>query len=44
MRKAPKKIELNRETLQQLDRVLTPEELEQVAGGNQTGKRTCDCP
>jgi hypothetical protein len=44
MKKAPKKIALTRETLDQLDRVLKPEELEQVAGGNQTGKRTCDCP
>jgi hypothetical protein len=44
MKKAPKKIALTRETLDQLDRVLKPEELEQVMGGNQTGRRTCDCP
>ncbi len=44
MKKAPKKIALTRETLDQLDRVLKPEELEQVQGGNQTGRRTCDCP
>ena len=44
MKKTPKKITLTRETLRQLETVLKPEELEQVMGGNQTGKRTCDCP
>jgi len=44
VKKAPKKIDLNRETLHQLEKNLTQEQLEQIVGGNQTGKRTCDCP
>lgn len=44
MKKTPKKISLTRETLHELEKNLNQEQLEQIVGGNQTGKRTCDCP
>ncbi len=45
MKKTPKKISVNRETLHQLEKALNPEQLEQILGGyNATNKRTCYCP
>lgn len=45
MKKTPKKISINRETLHQLEKALNPEQLEQILGGyNATNKRTCECP
>ncbi|HET9212479.1 MAG TPA: hypothetical protein VFR03_18890 [Thermoanaerobaculia bacterium] len=43
--KTPKKISINRETLHQLEKTISPEKLAQILGGyNASNKRTCACP
>jgi len=43
--KAPKKISLTRETLRQLEKTVSQEQLKQILGGNNPSwKRTCACP
>jgi hypothetical protein len=45
MKKTPKKLVLDRETLRHLEKALAPEQLEQILGGNNPSfKRTCACP